>query len=128
MASLLHRRRLRVENGGHLLESQSLQAPSLDQGLKEVLNISTRHLLVNITAHKSGLTLTCGNLTNHMVRYIASSPGPLFIFFERAWCACYITLDQRGCVHGDASFHHGDRLKFTLIHVSQRSQRSNRPP
>ena len=35
--------RVRVENGGHLLESQSLhihtEAPSLDHGLKEVLNI-----------------------------------------------------------------------------------------
>ena len=38
-------------------------------------------------------------------------PRPSFIFgFERAWVrentSYDVILDQRGCVHGDASFHH----------------------
>ena len=42
--------------------------------------------------------------------HLASSPGPLFIFVLRGpGVRKYVMLhhsDQRGCVHGDASFHH----------------------
>ena len=52
------------------------------------------------------------HLCSHLCQQLASAPGPLFVFgFERAWYAkirhaCYVILDQRGCVHGDTSFHH----------------------
>ena len=68
-------------------------------------------LVASITAHKIHATLPwCIKqgvngliMMSESLLGVASSPGPLFILgLVCENTSCYVTLDQRGCVHGDA--------------------------
>ena len=72
---------------------------------------SAMDLVQPFTITRHFLAKPCYRYTATCTYQLASSPGPLFIFcFEEGpVCkntSCYITLDRRECVHGDASFHH----------------------
>ena len=84
--------------------------------IRKVRRLNDTSVMSSVCCQLNGATVCIGLLngtTGHNTQYcVAFYPGPPFNFARErpAVCentSCDITLSQRGCVHGDASFHHG---------------------